>query len=824
MQEETVAKVALAAATYAIDRPYSYLVPTALEGRLRPGMRVMVPFGAGNRRCDGIVLALSARTEERRLKSIVTLLDDEPVLDAEGIRLALWMREQWFCTVYEAVRSMLPAGLWFSLQDTWHIAEGVDKEKAYDAAGRSGVARSLLDALYANGGAVEMGRLRAALGSHDPNPALKQLSGQGILTLETSASRGVGDKTEQVAFLAIPPEEALAQVEPKRKRSPLRYSVVELLAGIGSASSKEICYFTGASPATLRALAKSGLITLERREVLRRVRAQIMEPAGPVELNEEQQQAYEGLEALLLSAQPAAALLYGVTGSGKTQVYLKLIRRVLEEGRTALVLVPEIALTPQLLSIFASHFGDEVAVLHSSLRSGERYDEWKRVKTGRAKVVLGTRSAVFAPLQNLGLVVLDEEQEHSYKSENVPRYHARDVAKYRCVQNKALLLLGSATPSVESMFLAKQGSYHLFTLNHRYNAHALPKVFITDMKRELRAGNATDISALLRMELEDNLKRGEQSILFLNRRGASRMLSCGECGAVPTCPRCSVYLTYHSANGRLMCHYCGHSEPLPPVCPACGGKLAFVGTGTQKVQQELEELFPGVEVLRMDADTVSASNSHEKLFSRFVKEKIPILVGTQMVAKGLDFENVTLVGVVAADQSLYVDDFRAGERTFSLITQAVGRAGRGVKSGRAVIQTWTPENEVITCAAAQDYDSFYRQEILMRQTRGCPPFRDLFLLTASGTDEHAVLRACLRLRQALESALRAPLYAQMELQILGPAPASVAKVNNRYRYRLTVSGKNTRQLRALLAHLVRAAQQDKENRGVSVFADVNPLD
>ena len=821
---EQVAKIALAAATYAIDRPYSYLIPEELAERIRPGMRVIVPFGAGNRRCDGMVLAISELSEERTLKPILALLDDEPVLGAEGIRLALWVREQYFCTVYEAVRAMLPAGLWFSLQDIWRIAEGVDRETAYEAAGRSGNAAALLDMLYANGGEAEIGRIRDVFGTRDPNPVLKMLADRGILTLETSASRGVGDKTEQVACLAVAPEEALAQVSPRRKRSPLRYSVVELLAGIGSASSREICYFTGASPATLRSLAKSGLITLERREVLRRVQPDCVEPAAPVELNAEQQLAFEGLETLIGSGKPAAALLYGVTGSGKTQVYLKLIRRVLDEGRTAMVLVPEIALTPQLLSIFTSHFGKEVAVLHSSLRAGERYDEWKRVRTGRARVVLGTRSAVFAPLENLGLIVLDEEQEHSYKSENVPRYHARDVAKYRCVQNNALLLLGSATPSVESMFMAKQGSYRLFTLNRRYNERAMPKVFITDMKRELRAGNASDLGALLQMELEDNLKRGEQSILFLNRRGASRMLSCGECGAVPSCPRCSVYLTYHSANRRLMCHYCGHSEPLPDACPECGGKLAFIGTGTQKVQQELEELFPGVEVMRMDADTVSAANNHEKMFSRFVKEKIPILVGTQMVAKGLDFENVTLVGVIAADLSLYADDFRAGERTFSLITQSVGRAGRGHKSGRAVIQTWTPENEVITCAAAQDYDSFYEQEIAMRQMRGCPPFRDLFLLTASGTDEHSVLRACMRLRRALETALAKPPYDKLDIHILGPAPASVAKVNNRYRYRVTVSGKNSKELRALLAHLVRSAQQDKENRGVSVFADVNPLD
>ena len=824
MEQELVAKVALAAATYAIDRPYSYRIPAELLERIRPGMRVMVPFGTGNRRCDGIVLNIAPRSDEMRLKSVLALLDDEPVLDQDGIRLALWVRDQCFCTVYEAVRAMLPAGLWFSLQDIWRIAEGVDKEKAYEAAGNSGNASMLLDILFSNNGAVEIGRIRDAFGAKDPNPALKLLAEQGVLTLETSASRGVGDKTEQVAALAVAPEEALAQVAPKRKRAPLQYSVVELLAGIGCASSREICYFTGASSATLRALQKNGLITLEQREVLRRVQTAETEPAAPIGLNEEQQQAFDGLRMLMDSGKPSAALLYGVTGSGKTQVYLKLIHRVLEQGRTAMVLVPEIALTPQLLSIFTSHFGDDVAVLHSSLRAGERYDEWKRVRTGRARVVLGTRSAVFAPLRDLGLIVVDEEQEHSYKSENVPRYHARDVAKYRCAHSNALLVLGSATPSVETMFLARQGTYHLFKLNRRYNEHALPKVFLADMKRELRAGNPSDISALLRMELEDNLKRGEQSILFLNRRGASRMLSCGECGQVPSCPRCSVYLTYHSANRRLMCHYCGHSEPVPDDCPECGGKLAFIGTGTQKVQQELEEMFPGVEVLRMDADTVSAANNHEKMFSKFVREKIPILVGTQMVAKGLDFENVTLVGVIAADLSLYVDDFRAGERTFSLVTQAVGRAGRGAKLGRAVIQTWTPENEVIACAAAQDYDSFYEQEITMRKLRGCPPFRDLFLLTASGADEHAVLRVCMKLRRELEHALRTAPYDGMEIQILGPAPAAVTKVNNRYRYRVTVSGRNNKELRALLAHLVRSAQQDKENRGVSVFADMNPLD
>ncbi len=824
MENVTAAKVAVSAATYAIDKPYDYLLPEELTAAARPGMRVLVPFGAGNRRTEGLILALGAVQERGRRKPILSLLDETPVLDAEGIQLALWMRERYFCTVYEAARAMLPAGLYFSLQDRYRIAQGVDREIAYEAAGKSENAKKLLELIFASGCEAELGQIRAAFGPKDPNPALKLLVDKGILTLETSALRGVGDKSEQVAVLAIPPEEAMALVTPRRKTAPLRYAVVELLSALGRASAKELCYFTGASNATLRSLAKSDILTLERQEVFRRVDTGVVLPGAPIVLNGEQQAAFEGLDSLCAAGKSAAALLYGVTGSGKTQVYLRLIQETLKRGRTAMVLVPEIALTPQLLHIFSSYFGDEVAVLHSSLSAGERYDEWKRVRAGKAKVVLGTRSAVFAPVQNLGILILDEEQEYTYKSENVPRYHARDVAKFRCARHGAVLLLSSATPSVETMYQARQGVYHLFTLTKRYNEHTLPQVMIADMKEELRAGNGASVSRLLREELEKNLAAGEQSILFLNRRGANRMVSCGECGEVPTCPRCSVYLTYHSANGRLMCHYCGHSEKLPDRCPHCGGALNFIGVGTQKVQEELEELFPGVEVLRMDTDTVTATQSHEKLLTRFARERIPILIGTQMVAKGLDFENVTLVGVISADQGLYVDDYRAGERTFSLLTQVVGRAGRGGKLGRAVIQTYTPENDVILQAAAQDYGHFYEQEIAMRRLRGCPPFRDLFVLTVSGPDEAAVLRSCVKLRRSLERWLWQSGLRDKGAGLLGPAPAAVAKVNNRYRYRLTLSCQNSREIRTLLSELVRAAQTDRENRGVSVFADCNPLD
>lgn len=824
MVHTLLAKVALSSATYAIDRPYDYLIPDELTKDLKPGMRVLVPFGAGNRRTEGIVLAIGPGKRDPKWKAILTVLDERPVLEEELLHLALWMRERYFCTVYDAARAMLPTGLYFSIRDSYRIRNDVDRETAYEAAGRSEKAVRILDLLYANGGSCEIRQIRSAFGLQDPMPALKHLMQQEILSLETACTRSVADKKGKVASLAVSPEEAMEKVALKRKTAPMRYSVIELLSGIGSASVKDICYFTGASMATIRSLEKSGLISLEEEERFRRVEIGRVPPAGPVLLNEEQRAAFEGLERLAEQGEAAAALLYGVTGSGKTQVYIKLIRAALERGKGAMLLVPEIALTPQLLRIFTSHFGDDIAVLHSSLKAGERYDEWKRIRSGAAHVVIGTRSAVFAPIQDLGLIILDEEQESTYKSENTPRYHAAEVAKYRCVQNKALLLLGSATPSVESFYQAKQGRYHLFTLSERYNEQALPQVLIADMKEELKAGNGGTLSRPLKEELEKNILNGEQTILFLNRRGANRLLTCGLCGHVWECPRCSVHLTYHSANDRLMCHYCGHSERKPEVCPVCGDPLELIGTGTQRVEEELKEAFPGVEILRMDADTISASHDHEKLLSRFRERKIPILLGTQMVAKGLDFENVTLVGVLAADLSLYMDDHRAAERTFSLLTQVVGRAGRGSKTGRAVIQTWTPENDVIVLAAKQDYDSFYQQEIALRKLKGVPPYAHLFVLTVTGTDEHAVLHACQRLRRSLEEILRLPEYRDIPVQLLGPAPATVTKVNDRYRYRSTLSAPNTKRIRALVAHLVRSAQKDKENRRVSVYADMDPLD
>ena len=818
-----IAKVAVSKALYAIDKPYDYLVPDALTDRVQVGMRVLVPFGRGNRTCDALVLACADHSSRNnKLKQIITVLDDEPVLSPSMVRLALWMRERYFCTVYDAIKAMLPAGLYFSLRDCCCIADTVSREDAYATAEGNHDAHRLLEILFRHAGRADMEVIRTAFGHRSPSGAIRFLSDKHIIEIKTEAEQAVKDKTQQIAVLTLPAEEAMSLIASKQKSAPVQHSVVELLCAMGSASIKELCYFTGATSATFRALEKKGILAIEHQQVFRSDNLYLdVEEADEIVLNQEQEAAFRRLDALADGTRADAALLYGVTGSGKTQVYIKLIKQVLSRGRTAMVLVPEIALTPQLLRVFSSHFGRSIAVLHSSLRSGERYDEWKRVKNGQAKVVIGTRSAVFAPLPDLGVIILDEEQESSYKSENTPRYHARDIAKYRCAQDKALLVLGSATPSVETMYHARTGSYHMIKLLQRYNRLALPEVLITDMKEELRAGNDTSISLPLADEIRRNLDRGEQTILFLNRRGASRMVSCGECGHVPECVRCSAKLTFHSVNQRLMCHYCGHSQPVYDACPECGGALYQIGIGTQKVQQELEVLFPDVPVLRMDTDTVSSAHPHQYHLDRFRDEKIPILIGTQMVAKGLDFENVTLVGVLCADQSLYVEDFRAGERTFSLLTQVVGRAGRGGKTGRAVIQTFTPEHDVIVNASRQDYDSFYEQEIQLRKLRGSPPFRDITVITVSGPEETEVERICYKVRSALEYELKKIADAA---RVLGPAPAVVAKVNNRYRYRITLEGKSTPEQRRIISGLLCAVHQDKSCTQVSAFADINPMD
>lgn len=813
---EQICAVAVDAATYAIDKLYSYRVPDELREQVLIGTRVLVPFGFGNKRAEAVVLAFREDAGGMKLKPIIEVLDDTPILTAPQLKLAAWMRERLYCTFFDCVRVMLPAGLWFKRNETYTLSPDADLAALWQRDGDTGRVMQLFDQ---PGQTLAVSDIRQRLGGKSVTRVLDMLTGEGVLLYHSNTVQKSGDKTEKMLALDMEAGEAMARIG---RRSLARLDVVSVLADGGWMSQKELVYMTGVTDAALRDMVKKGMLRARQEERLRTPDFSEVPPAPPPVLSAQQQQAYDGLAALMDEDAPRAALLFGVTGSGKTQVYLRLIAHALEQGKSAIVLVPEIGLTPQVMRQFAAQFGDTVAVLHSALSAGERYDSFKKIKSGRARVVIGTRSAVFAPVERLGVLILDEEQDGAYKSEQSPRYHARDVAKYRAAHEGALLVLGSATPSVETYYGAKQGKYPVFSLTERFMGTSLPEVQIADLRGQAREGRSGVIGQQLESELIDTMNRGKQAILFLNRRGNSRVIGCALCGWVPECPSCSTSMTYHSVSGRAMCHYCGASVKITGTCPVCGGASLFTETpGTQKVEQELHEKFPSARVLRMDADTMTTKGAHEKLLTQFAKGGADILLGTQMVTKGLDFENVTLVGVLDADQSLYAQDYRARERTFSLITQVVGRAGRRFDTGKAVIQTYSPTHPVILTAARQDYEAFYEREMETRQALQCPPVCDLTVLTAVGEVEQQVLASLLSLKARLQSLMEGQ-YADVKAPVLGPAAAQVVKVMGRYRYHLTMRAQNTARWRALVAGVMREFLRDSKNRGVTVFADENP--
>jgi len=814
-----IAKIAVSAATFAIDKPYSYRIPEDME--LLPGQRVQLPFGQGNRRTEGVVLSVESG-DESKLKCVERVLDEQPILTHHQLQLAAFIRERYFCTFFEAVRAMLPAGLWFQTKASYILT---DDRSWQEATIKKPGAAQLLRLMEDLGGRADENALRACISDEAVlEAALAYLVKKKWVEAQTEFQRRSNDKTEKIVTLASSPEEAMEYAAHRPKSAAMQRAVLELLCALGTAAAKELCYFTGAKMPTIQALEKKGYVTLSERPVLRCREIRPAEIQRPLVLNEGQKRCFAGLQSQLESQHPGVSLLYGVTGSGKTSVYIRLIQACLDMGKSAMLLVPEISLTPQLLGLLAAWFGDRVAVLHSSLGLGERYDQWKRIRNGEATVVVGTRSAVFAPGENFGVIILDEEQEHSYKSEKSPRYDAREVAIWRGAKENALVLLGSATPSVESMYRAKSGVYRLYTLKERYNGKALPKVEIVDLREEMKMGNDLSLSYPLREAIHDTALADKQTILLLNRRGNSRALVCVDCRETPSCPRCDVRLTYHSANSRLLCHYCGHSQPVSKRCPTCGGPLKPIGTGTQKVQQELLELFPDMETLRMDADTVSAVNTHERILEKFEKERIPVLIGTQMVAKGLNLPDVTLVGVLDADLSLYTGGFRAGETTFNMLTQVVGRAGRGDCDGRAIIQTLVPNHQVIRLAAEQNYDGFYDLEVNLRRVQSLPPFGDVAVVTFTGRDETSILRGAAKFRDSLTACLKQAPYNEETCTLLGPAPCAVPKINYNFRYRLTLRCRMTKGLRFLLAHLLREFARDGQNRGVNAYIDVNGFD
>ena len=794
------AQVAVENTLYAFDMLYSYEIPQSLSDKVAAGKRVVVPFGRGNKKRIGLVFRVSGDCPNTKTKPVDAVIDEQPVLSDELLNLCVWLRDNTFCTYFDAFRTILPPGLGYSLKTLYTLPENFDGVL-------SDKERTFTDELKK----ADKETFAALIAA---NPALvKSLCGKGALTEQTSVKRRVGDESVRMVRVR---EEYDEKLTPKQK------AVVKFLTEVGSASVHETSYGCGVSEAVVKRLIEKKFLEMFDNVIFRTETAEIaVENPENIVFSKKQQEVFDGLLELMNSEKPQCALLRGVTGSGKTSVFIRLINEALKQGKTALMLVPEISLTPQMVGQFRRLFGNEVALMHSSLSLGERADEYRRIRDGKAHIVIGTRSAVFAPVRNLGLVVIDEEGEGTYKSESSPRYHARDVAKQRCFAQNALLLLASATPSLESYYFARNGRYKLFEINERYNNAVLPDVYIINMQEERQIGNMSTFSMPLLGELEENLRRGEQSILLLNRRGYHTSVRCLTCGKPIECPNCSMPMTYHKVNDSVICHYCGYMRRLDKVCPACGGKyFNMKGEGTQLIEDEISEMLPAARVLRMDADTTSTKNAFEKNFSAFGRGEYDIMIGTQMIAKGLDFPNVTLVGVLKTDNLLYAADFRAYERTFSLITQVVGRAGRSGKKGRAMIQTFSPEHYVINLAAAQNYPAFFDEEIALRDAQFYPPFCDVVTFGFSCVDSVKCFAAAKKFAAMLVENVK-PFGNRVPLRILGPAQTIVGKINGRYRQQLLVKCRNSVSLREVVEKTLKDAYSDELFGNVGFYADIN---
>lgn len=797
-------KVVLDGAVGSYDKCYSYFVPESLTDKANPGCRVTVPFGNGNLKKQGMIFEKEYVPDDRKVKTILSVQDNEPVLDGEMLMLCSYMKERLFCTYYDAINVILPAGLKLRLEEFYTVNGDFSDNSALKPDEKFFFDR------ISESGAVPLKELKNLSENH--KEILKSLVKKKAIIKNGESKRTVGDKTAKYA--RITENDADFSSLPARQRE-----VAEVIASTDCASVKEIMYFTGCSLSVISGLQKKGIIELFEKQVFR-LPYKIKETGIQTEitLNGEQQKAYDYLKSRLDSGSGNASLLYGVTGSGKTSVYIKLVDDCLKNGGGAIVMVPEIALTPQTVELFGNRYGSKIAILHSDMSIGQRADEYMRLKSGQATVAIGTRSAVFAPVKNLKIIIIDEEQEHTYKSEKSPRFHTRDVANFRAKFNKALLVLSSATPSVESFTMAKSGKYGYCEINNRYNDAKLPEVTVVDMIKEVQDGNKSNISSVLAQKIDARLQNKKQVIILLNRRGHNTHISCPSCGYTAVCEDCSVSMTYHSANNRMMCHYCGKSVPALKKCPECGNEyLKYSGVGTQKLEEELKLLFKDARILRLDADTTLSRDSFSTAFRDFSEHKYDIMIGTQMVAKGLDFPGVDLVGVIGTDRAFYSDDYRGFERTFSLLTQVIGRAGRSGGNSEAVIQTNNVGDNVIAFASRQDYKAFYAEEILTRKVMIYPPYCDICMVVTSSTDNIVSESAANEIKNNIINGITDK-FKDIKLFILGPIPASVIKVNGKYRYRMLIKCKNSREFRNLL----RESMSIKRKGDLSVYVDMNP--
>ena len=771
-----IASVALSEGLRSFDKLYDYIVPENMS--VSPGMRALVPFGAKNKL--HLAWVIQVRQEEaeeppRKLKHIYGIVDGYPLLNQEMLKLSEWMKDRYLCTWGDAINCMIPAGANLTRQ---RIARAVNPGPEEDLtplmrrireAGSQGIQVRDLEKEFPDG----------------LEDSLKELEAEGLIEIQEMFQQRVGQKTQKAVYPVMDESEFRALYDEGQVKSVYQAKVMDFLYSEGMCFLQDLLLIPGVSHSTLSSMRKKGWVEFEDVEVERDpfeiTAAETCDE--PVTLTLDQQRALEGLIPLLSERKLNEALLFGVTGSGKTEVYIRLIEEAMRLGRTAIVLVPEISLTPQMVSRFTGRFGRRVAIQHSRLSLGERYDQWQKIRRGEVDVVIGARSAVFAPLANLGIIIIDEEHELTYKSENTPKYDARHVARARCNINGALLLLGSATPSIETYARAEAGRIRLHEMSTRATANPLPEVQTVDMRLELSQGGRGMISRALEEELIRVKNSGEQAILFINRRGYASFLLCRDCGHVPGCPNCSVSMTYHMSDRRLVCHYCGYSAPVPRGCPRCGGmNISPMGTGTQRIEDELSRHEAGFRVLRMDLDTTGTRYGHKKILDAFRRGEADILIGTQMVAKGHDFPNVTLVGILAADAMLFAEDYRSAERTFQLVTQASGRAGRGDKPGKVILQAYNIDNYAIQAAINQDFRTFFRQEFLIRKQLCQPPFYHIGMVMVSSASRERGLELAGKLHQMLTDKYGG----QDHILISKPLRAPIFVLRGRMRWRIII--------------------------------------
>jgi primosomal protein N' (replication factor Y) (superfamily II helicase) len=809
LDKKLFAEVIVANKCKETDRTYSYLIPKDMEEKVLVGSRVIVPFGMGNKQLEGYVLAIKDSIDFNisRIKPLVRTLDDEPVMSPQLIELAKWMKNKYISYYIDAIHAIVPSPVRTKSSYTIELA---DSDDINDKIARlnSNIIIEIVEFLELNGGSAKLEDIKEYFSDRKIDYYMKKLLEAGVVRKLQLVGNKIGKKTEKLLYLT---EGGIFDI---KKNASKQKEIFELLVnnpGISMSKLKEAC---GDCDSAVKAMEKKGCIRIEEREEYRRVNSKVYSEKRH-ELSEAQLNALTNIRSFF--SQGKDVVLHGVTGSGKTEVYLELIEECIAEGKDSIMLVPEISLTPQMVSRFKNRFGENIAVMHSSLSEGEKYDEWRKIKAGIVKVAIGARSAVFAPFKALGIIIIDEEHENTYKSEIKPKYLTREIAEKRCQLEGARVLMGSATPCIETYYRAKVGDLGLVELPDRVNGSPMPEVEVIDMREELKSGNKTIFSDSLTEAILDNLKSGDQIILFLNRRGHSTFVSCRQCGIVMKCPRCSISLTYHMRSEKLVCHYCGYERDNPTICPKCNSdKIKFFGVGTQKLEKEFQKKFSVKNILRMDADTTSRKNSHQEILDKYRRREANVLIGTQMISKGLDFPDVTLVGVITADTSLNLPDFRAGERTFQMIAQVAGRSGRASKKGRVIVQTYSPEHYSIEYARYHDYKGFYEQEIMLRRELAYPPFSTIANILISGTIEDEVIKYANEISQLLDDRIKL----QDGVEKLGPTAATISRIKNRFRWQIVIKSKSEEIVREILEGLSENCGEGQSNASISM--DLNP--